>query len=144
MQIISAESVICPLCKANDSEIFSLRGEQRESGFFCCQQMFCNTCGHFWLTDWIEDIEQGEHVADYIDRNFDDEQQTGVCSYCGSQLEVGESPDGLLYFATCKACDAYNDERAAEEWLDEFEDHYPPSDFDQRGMRIGNLGDIPF
>jgi hypothetical protein len=41
-----------------------------------------------------------------IERDFDLEQETGVCSNCGRQLQPLESEDGSsMHFDTCPDCD---------------------------------------
>jgi hypothetical protein len=57
-----------------------------------------------------------------LDRDFEREQETGVCSYCGELLPIEEWPDGKLCFGTCPSCDDYDQETELDNWWIWFED----------------------
>lgn len=42
-----------------------------------------------------------------LNRDFDHEQETGLCSYCGRVLPITEAPNGDLITCTCPTCDSY-------------------------------------
>lgn len=144
MTEINTTSLPCPSCGSVDTETFSWKGEPRGERYFVCERWICNACDHCWQTDWKEENDDAYAIEGQIQRDFDHEQETGLCSYCGDRLEVVEAPDGTLIFNSCAACNAYNDELLAEDWLNEYEGHYVASDFDQSGIQSDNLDDIPF
>lgn len=77
-----------------------------------------------------------------LNRNFEYEQHTGFCSYCGGQLEI-ICDDCCVdcYFDTCHFCDEYENEQALEEmFYNEGWDFEPDEGEDFAGVD----GDVPF
>jgi hypothetical protein len=52
-----------------------------------------------------------------INRDFDQEQETGVCSYCLCSLEWYEPDNTGGYYITCPSCDEYDMQEALEGFL---------------------------
>jgi hypothetical protein len=87
-----------------------------------------------------------------LNRDFETEQQTGVCSYCGEPLELIETPFGDVGYATCQGCDEYDgvgqyeDDDYENGWLDgrHFDEPYLPEDAPEYLTSSGTEDSIPF